>query len=147
MIPNTLNKSLLSVKGLSTSFIILFFFACRSEVKEQKKDTLFKILSSAQTGIDFNNLVEDKEEMNIFNYHNFYNGGGVAIGDINNDNLPDVFFTSNQGENKLYLNKGNWKFIDQSVKAGILSKHKWHTGVTMADVNGDGWIDIYICNG
>lgn len=70
----------------------------------------------------------------------------MAIGDINNDGKPDVFFTSNQSDCKLYLNKGNWKFEDITAKAGVKGIHKWHTGVTMADVNGDGWLDIYISN-
>ncbi|MGI8950257.1 MAG: VCBS repeat-containing protein [Chitinophagaceae bacterium] len=103
-------------------------------------------MPSSQTGIDFKNNVVDMKEMNIFNYHNFYNGGGVAIGDVNNDGKPDIFFVSNQGECKLYINKGNWKFEDVTEKAAIKSSHKWHTGVTMADVNGDGWLDIHICN-
>ncbi len=98
------------------------------------------------TGISFVNKVENTKDFNIFSYRNFYNGGGVAIGDINNDGLPDVFMTSNMGSNKLYLNKGNFKFEDISEKAGITQLGKWNTGVVMADVDGDGWLDIYVCN-
>jgi hypothetical protein len=99
------------------------------------------------TGIHFSNDVKNTPEFNIINYRNFYNGGGVAIGDINNDGLPDIFFTSNMGANKLYLNKGNMQFEDISEKAGFNpDKRQWSTGVVMADVNGDGWLDIYVCN-
>ena len=98
------------------------------------------------TGIQFSNAVHDTKELNILNYRNFYNGGGVAIGDINNDGLADVFFTANQGSNKLYLNKGNLKFEDISDKAGFREKKQWSTGVVMADINNDGWLDIYVCN-
>ncbi|HVZ96247.1 MAG TPA: CRTAC1 family protein, partial [Chitinophagaceae bacterium] len=103
-------------------------------------------MPSSETGITFDNKVEDTKDFNVFKYRNFYNGGGVAIGDVNNDGRPDIFFTSNQGKNVLYINKGNWKFEDVTKKAGLEGIHKWHTGVTMADVNGDGWLDIYICN-
>ena len=99
-----------------------------------------------KTGIDFTNTVTDTKELNIINYRNFYNGGGVAIGDINNDGLADVFFTANQASNKLFLNKGNWKFDDISAKAGFKEKKQWSTGVVMADINADGWLDIFICN-
>jgi hypothetical protein len=99
------------------------------------------------TGIDFTNKVTNTPAFNILNYRNFYNGGGVAIGDINKDGLPDIFFTSNQGGNKLYLNKGDFHFEDISEKAGFdPAKQQWSTGVVMADVNGDGWLDIYVCN-
>lgn len=98
------------------------------------------------TGIDFSNEVSDTKDFNIFSYRNFYNGGGAAIGDINNDGLPDLLFTSNMGENKLYLNKGNWQFDDITDKAGIAEAGKWSTGVVFADINADGLLDIYICN-
>ena len=98
------------------------------------------------SGIDFVNKVQDNDSINILNYRNFYNGGGVAIGDLNNDGLPDVFFTANQGSNKLYLNKGNLKFEDISAKAGFSNKQQYSTGVVMVDINNDGWLDIYVCN-
>ena len=120
--------------------------SCSTSGKDSGQDNLFELLPSSETGIVFANTVTDTKEMNILNYHNFYNGGGVAIGDINNDGKPDIFFTSNQGDNKLYLNKGNLKFEDITPKARLQSPHKWHTGVTMVDINADGWLDIYVCN-
>ena len=120
--------------------------ACTSKPDKPEEETLFKLLSSAETGITFTNNITDTKDFNIFNYRNFYNGGGAAIGDINNDGLPDIFFTSNQQKNKLYLNRGRWKFEDVSAAAGIEGIHKWHTGVAFADIDGDGWLDIYVCN-
>ncbi len=124
-------------------FVILSFLASCSN---ENSDELFTQLESSETGIDFNNQVTNGENMNIFKYRNFYNGGGVAIGDINNDGLADVFFTSNQGANKLYLNKGNFKFEDISIKSGVQGKKAWSTGVVMVDINGDGFLDIYVCD-
>ncbi|TMI83594.1 MAG: CRTAC1 family protein [Bacteroidetes bacterium] len=98
------------------------------------------------TGVNFQNDVEDGSKDNSFLFRNFYNGGGVAIGDINNDGLPDIFLTSNAGANKLYLNKGDFKFDDIGERAGIIKDDKWNTGVVFADVNGDGWLDIYVCS-
>ena len=124
-------------------FILLSIslFSC-----SKSEDTLFEELPAEQTGIDFVNRSLEKKEFNIFNYRNFYNGGGVAIGDVNNDGLSDLFVTSNFEDNKLYLNKGAMKFEDITVKAGIVGKKFWSTGVTFADVNGDGLMDIYVCN-
>ena len=110
------------------------------------EDTLFESLPSSVTGIDFVNRSLERKDFNIFNYRNFYNGGGVAIGDINNDGLSDIFVTSNFEDNKLYLNKGKMTFEDITTKAGITGKKFWSTGVTFADVNGDGLMDIYVCN-
>ncbi|MEO6960922.1 MAG: VCBS repeat-containing protein [Puia sp.] len=98
------------------------------------------------TGIDFENKVTDGQIENSFLFRNFYNGGGVAIGDINNDGLADVFMTSNSGSNKLFLNKGNFTFSDITDKAGFRQDSMWSTGVVMVDVNNDGWLDIYVCN-
>ncbi len=124
----------------------MLVISCSYKKKEISNDQLFQLLPSSQTGITFINSVADTKEFNVFNYRNFYNGGGVAIGDINNDGMPDIFFTANQQQNKLYLNKGNWKFQDITATAGVQGIHKWHTGVTMVDINGDGWLDIYVCN-
>ncbi|MES2374134.1 MAG: VCBS repeat-containing protein [Bacteroidota bacterium] len=111
----------------------------------QKKETpLFEMME--QTGINFTNTVQNTKDQNIFTFRNFYNGGGAAIGDINNDGLADVFFTANMGSNRLFLNKGNWKFDDVSAKAGFTDKQQWSTGVVMVDINSDGWLDIFIAN-
>ena len=116
------------------------FFSCR----HAEQPPLFQLVENS--GINFNNKVEDGQKENSFLFRNFYNGGGVAIGDLNNDGLPDVYFTSNMGEDKLYLNKGDLKFEDISAKAGIRQDGKWNTGVTFADINHDGWLDIYVCS-
>jgi len=100
----------------------------------------------SRTGIHFENKVISSKQFNVFNYRNFYNGGGVAIGDVNNDGWADIFLVSNMGESKLYLNRGNWHFEDVTKEAGLDMHKGWSTGVAMADVNGDGLLDIYICN-
>ena len=128
---------------LAIVFSLLIALSCKQNTNAP---TLFQLQDSSKTGIRFINKVQNTSDFNIFSYRNFYNGGGVGIGDINNDGKPDVFFTSNQGSNKLYLNKGNFSFEDISSKAGIEEAGKWNTGVVMVDVNGDGWLDIYVCN-
>ncbi len=111
-----------------------------------KPNSVFVNLSSSKTNISFENKLELKKRFNILYFLNYYNGGGVAIGDINNDGLPDIYFTANsKGNNKLYLNKGDFEFEDITEKAGVAGSSDWNTGVTMADVNGDGFMDIYIC--
>jgi len=131
---------------LTINCILLLLASCKSHFNETQVQTLFELQPGSKTGIVFNNRVEDTKDFNIFKYRNFYNGGGVAIGDINNDGKPDIFFTSNQHENQLYINKGDWKFEEVAEKSGLTSSHHWHTGVTMVDINGDGWLDIYVCN-
>ena len=121
--------------------VLLFILSCNSS---DDSPPLFQLMNN--TGIDFTNTVTDGELENSFYFRNFYNGGGVAIGDINNDSLVDVFLTSNQGENKLYLNKGDFKFEDISKSAGLRQDSMWSTGVMMVDINADGWLDIYECN-
>ncbi len=106
---------------------------------------LFSLLSPLESGIDFSNIIEEDATTNIVDYNYHYNGGGVAVGDINNDGLPDIFFAGNNVKNRLYINKGNFKFEDISAKSGIQSNH-WSTGVTMVDINNDGYLDIYVCN-
>ena len=122
-------------------FFCMLFVSCSNEPTK-----LFTKLSEDKTGINFRNLIkEDNPAFNIVLYPYFYNGGGVAIGDINNDGLPDICFTGNMVKNRLFLNKGNFQFEDITEKSGIASKEGWCTGVTMADITGDGKLDIYIC--
>ena len=125
-------------------FIVLVFSHFLYSCSTKNKAPLFSLAEN--TNIDFVNSLESTKQLNVFNYRNFYNGGGVAAGDINNDGLTDVFFTANQGSNKLYLNKGDLKFEDISEKAGFTKKKQWSTGVTFVDINNDGWLDIYVCN-
>lgn len=109
-------------------------------------DTLFEQVSPKDSGLEFVNKVENTEDFNIFSYRNFYNGGGVAIGDVNNDGLSDIYLTSNMGDNKLFLNKGNFQFEDITVQAGVAGTGFWSTGVVMVDINADGLLDIFVCN-
>ncbi len=131
---------------MRASFIILIVFfsflliTCRNE-----SETLFSELSPSKTGIDFRNLLVEDESLNIAHYIYFYNGAGVAIGDINNDGLQDVFFTGNMVKNRLFLNKGGFKFENITEQSHVAEKQGWCTGTTMVDINQDGFLDIYIC--
>ncbi|AIZ40596.1 VCBS repeat-containing protein [Cellulophaga baltica] len=142
-------KKLRSALFLLSSFA--FLTSCIQKEKEELKDvkdldTLFTMLTPNETGIDFINKVENQKNFNIFKYRNFYNGGGVAIGDINNDGLPDIYLTANMEKNKLYINKGDFEFEDVSESAGVEGNKPWSTGVVMADINNDGLLDIYVSN-
>src|SRR5258706_1652213 len=136
---------------LRTKFSIVFSFlaGCSlfflSGCRNEKDKSVFTLLDNSTTGIHFNNISVENEQINILTYEYMYNGGGVAVGDINNDGLKDIYFTSNNQENKLYLNQGNMKFEDITAKAGVGCKEGWKTGVTIVDINGDGFLDIYVC--
>jgi hypothetical protein len=130
----------LSIKNLLLSvLLILAFSACK-----QQETHLFGRLNSEETGIDFSNRIFESDTMNILQTEYIYNGGGVGIGDFNNDGLPDVYFTGNMVSNKLYLNKGDFQFDDITEKARVTGEGKWCTGVALVDINNDGWLDIYV---
>src|SRR5688572_19119057 len=128
---------------VSAMLLAIFSFSCNNK-KEKSAAPLFSLAD--RSGINFKNTVVDSRLENSFYFRNFYNGGGVAIGDINNDGLCDVLLTSNMEENRLYLNKGDFRFEDITIHSGMKQDSMWSTGVTMADLNNDGWLDIYICN-
>ena len=136
---------MIKLQFLITIMISLSILGCRDKAVDNQ-EKLFTLLDSNTTGINYRNDIQNTELLNIFNYRNFYNGGGVGIADINNDGLPDIYFTSNMGDNKLYLNKGNFQFEDITDKSGVAMGDKWSTGVVMVDINNDGFMDIYVCN-
>jgi enediyne biosynthesis protein E4 len=127
------------INGCVAVVMLSVVMACDNELK------LFKKLESRDSGIQFENKLVATEDFNIIDYMYFYNGGGVAVGDINGDQLADIYFSGNQVGNKLYLNKGNLKFEDITEKAGVAGTSTWKTGSVMGDVNGDGLLDIYVC--
>ena len=129
-------KSSLYILILALSIVLI---SCTTE----SSDTLFSELKPSQTGITFNNKLVENDSLNYFTYSYIYMGGGISAGDINNDGLIDLYFTGNMVPNKLYLNKGNMQFEDISEKAGIAGDNRWYTGTTMADINHDGFLDIY----
>ncbi|MBN8587997.1 MAG: VCBS repeat-containing protein [Rhodothermia bacterium] len=128
-------------------YLSLFVLSCLASVNVAAQSPLFKLLPPEKTGITFQNTLVEKPGLNIMEIATFYNGAGVSVGDLNNDGLPEVFFTSNMGQNKLYLNKGNLVFEDITKTAGVAGKRGWKAGVTMADVNNDGWLDVYVSYG
>jgi len=117
------------------------FLTC-NQVDDSK---MFSLMPSNQTGIKFKNILKETEEFNVLTYGQIYNGGGISVGDINNDGLADLYFTGNMVGSRLYLNKGNFEFEEIAQKAGVFAEGLWNTGTTMADVNGDGYLDIYVC--
>lgn len=135
-------------KKVSLLWACLLILGCSQESpkKQPQSQKIFELVDAKASGIDFSNMLSYDNAFNVYTYRNYYNGGGVAIGDINNDGLPDIYFTANQQKNRLYLNKGNFTFEDVTDRSGTAGNKPWSTGVSMADVNGDGYLDIYVCN-
>jgi hypothetical protein len=131
------------IKIIITILLPLSFFSCNQ--KENEIPALFDVLDSKATGIDFENKLTPTPQFNMFKYMYFYNGAGVGVGDFNNDGLIDVFFSSNQGDNKIYLNESGMKFKDVTKEAKIPQDGGWSTGVSVVDINNDGLLDIYVC--
>lgn len=136
---NSINRKYILIGLLS---MLVYLPACKHD---PAVPPLFEVLNNSRTGLDFNNKLIPTVEFNVFKYMYFYNGAGVGTGDFNNDGLPDLFFASNQGDNKIYLNKGNLAFQDVTKKAGIPGDGGWSTGVSIVDINNDGLLDIYVC--
>src|SRR5688572_23443981 len=123
--------------------ILFLFFSSRLFAQENAKK-LFTVLSSTTTGISFRNILVENEKLFYYQYESLYNGGGVAVGDVNNDGLQDIYFSSNIGSNKLYLNTGNLQFRDITDQAGVAAMGGFKTGVNMIDINNDNYLDIIV---
>ncbi|MDT0621385.1 FG-GAP-like repeat-containing protein [Croceitalea vernalis] len=130
--------------SIFTWILIINFFL--QSCNQKTNENIMQLMNPNETGIEFINQLNFDKEFNGFNYRNYFNGGGVAIGDINNDGLPDIYFTANLKKNELYLNKGNFTFENITVKSGTGGHSAWSTGVSMVDINGDGLLDIYVSN-
>lgn len=134
----------ISIFQLLSVFLVHSFLWTGCKQAESENPTLFTKRDSSSTGISFSNQLKESVSFNILSYLYYYNGGGVALGDVNNDGLLDIYFSANEASNKLYLNQGNLQFKDVTQDAGVEGQQAWTTGVSMADVNGDGWIDIHV---
>lgn len=137
-------------KAITKLFILFALFSCSNKNETLKKtslsdSTLFSEISSDKSGVYFNNVLTETYEFNFLNYPYIYIGGGVAVGDINNDGYEDIYFISNQNSNKLYLNNGDFTFSDITSTANVIDDKGWSTGVSVIDINNDGWLDIYVC--
>ncbi|WP_343328677.1 VCBS repeat-containing protein [Polaribacter staleyi] len=130
-------------KILSISILFFILFSCQKEIIETSRTKFSEVLNT-DSGINFSNNIIESDTLNYFTFPYMYLGGGVAIGDINNDGLSDIYFTGNMSKNKLYLNKGNMEFEDITESANVSGDNRWYTGVTMVDINSDGWLDIYV---
>lgn len=135
-------KPIIFINSIAFNALLLLFYSCSDGLSAPQ----FELISSDKSGISFSNELTYTNDFNVYKYRNFYNGGGIAVGDINNDGLVDLYFTANQKSNELYLNQGKFKFKRITEQAGVQGEKAWATGVTMADVNADGWLDIYVCN-
>src|SRR5688572_24179565 len=141
MLPNIF--ALLKSTFILSAFLLLgatCFIQCKQEA-----NTLFREKSSDETGVHFSNVVDETDTFNILTYEYIYNGGGVGIGDFNNDGLEDLIFAGNEVANRIYLNQGHFKFQDITESAKINMPGRWSSGVGVADINNDGWLDIYVC--
>lgn len=128
---------------LTGLLLVAFVFGCDSEIQNNDAPQ-FTLLKKEQTGLDFVNTLEQSPDFNVFNYMYFFNGGGLAGGDFNQDGLIDLYFTSNMGDNKLFLNNGNLQFKDVTALAGLEGRDGWTTGASVVDINNDGLLDIYV---